>query len=35
MKNITRIIVSHNIEILEQCDETYKLSNGIIKKIDL
>ena len=35
MKDITRIIVSHNIEILEQCDETYKLSNGIIKKIDL
>ena len=35
MKNITRIIVSHNIEILEQCDETYKLSNGTIQKIDL
>ena len=35
MTNITRIIVSHNIEILEQCDETYKLSNGTIQKIDL
>ena len=35
MKDITRIIVSHNIEILEQCDETYKLSNGTIQKINL
>lgn len=35
MKNITRLIVTHDIEILNQCEQIYQIKNGTIKKIEI
>ena len=35
MNNITRIIVSHNIEILNKCDITLKVSNNKIEELKI
>ncbi len=35
MNDITRIIVSHNLEILENCDKVFRLSDGKIKEMKI
>ena len=35
MKNITRIIVSHNLEIIESCDKVFRLSSGKINEMKI
>ena len=35
MNNITRIIISHDIEILSECQEVYRLKDKKIKKMSI
>ena len=35
MKDITRIIVSHDIEVLQKCEKNYRLLNGILLEAKL
>ena len=35
MNNITRIIISHDIEILSECQEVYRLKDKKIKKMNI
>ncbi len=35
LKGITRIIVSHDIQVLRNCEKTFMLTNNSIKKLDI